>query len=150
MEQRFGIGPLTTFGLLWLALELSWHLGMCYLASENTLQWVYNEIQGLLEVDSSAILGLISFNQLCHSFKSHVILLKAVACPLASCFKRGLCCVLSHSVVPDSLQSHGDSPGKNTGGSSQTRDRTEVSCIAGRFFTVWATREAPLEGLDPV
>ena len=28
-------------------------------------------------------------------------------------------------------------------GSSQPRDRTLVSCIADRFFTVWATREAP-------
>ena len=27
-------------------------------------------------------------------------------------------------------------------GSSQPRDRTQVSCIAGRFFTSWATREA--------
>ena len=27
-------------------------------------------------------------------------------------------------------------------GSSQPRDRTQVSCIAGRFFTIWATREA--------
>ena len=27
-------------------------------------------------------------------------------------------------------------------GSSRPRDRTLVSCIAGRFFTVWATREA--------
>ena len=27
-------------------------------------------------------------------------------------------------------------------GSSQPRDQTWVSCIAGRFFTVWATREA--------
>ena len=27
-------------------------------------------------------------------------------------------------------------------GSSQPRDRTEVSCIAGGFFTSWATREA--------
>ena len=26
-------------------------------------------------------------------------------------------------------------------GSSQPRDRTRVSCTAGRFFTVWATRE---------
>ena len=26
--------------------------------------------------------------------------------------------------------------------SSQTRDQTQVSCIAGRFFTGWATREA--------
>ena len=28
-------------------------------------------------------------------------------------------------------------------GSSQPRDGTWVSCIAGRFFTVWAAREAP-------
>ena len=28
-------------------------------------------------------------------------------------------------------------------GSSQPRDRTQVSRIAGRFFTSWATREAP-------
>ena len=27
-------------------------------------------------------------------------------------------------------------------GSSQCKDRTLVSCIAGKFFTVWATREA--------
>ena len=27
-------------------------------------------------------------------------------------------------------------------GSSQPRDRTQVSCIASRFFTVWAIREA--------
>ena len=42
-----------------------------------------------------------------------------------------------------------DSPGKNTGvgchfllqGYSQPRDLNQVSCIAGRFFTIWATRE---------
>ena len=28
-------------------------------------------------------------------------------------------------------------------GSSWPRDQTQVSCIAGRFFTNWATREAP-------
>ena len=28
-------------------------------------------------------------------------------------------------------------------GSSRPRDQTQVSCIAGRFFTVWATRKAP-------
>ena len=45
---------------------------------------------------------------------------------------------------------HGDSPSKNTGwvvmpssrGSSQPRDRTQVSVTAGGFFTIWATREA--------
>ena len=30
-------------------------------------------------------------------------------------------------------------------GSSQPRDRTQVSCIAGGFFTLQATREAPEE-----
>ena len=63
----------------------------------------------------------------------------------------------SHSVLSDSLWPHGlqptrllcpcDSPGKNTGvvviplsrESSQTKDRTWVSHIAGRFFTSWAT-----------
>ena len=47
---------------------------------------------------------------------------------------------------------HGDSPGKNTGGgchslpqgSSQSRDQTQASCIAGRFFTIWATREVQI------
>ena len=28
-------------------------------------------------------------------------------------------------------------------GFSQPRDQTQVFCIAGRFFTIWATREAP-------
>ena len=32
-----------------------------------------------------------------------------------------------------------------SGVSSQPRDRTQVSRIAGRFFTSWATREAPEE-----
>ena len=44
-----------------------------------------------------------------------------------------------------------DFPGKSTGvgyhfllrGSSQPRDQTLVSCILRRFFTNWATREAP-------
>ena len=66
---------------------------------------------------------------------------------------------LSHSGVsdpvtpwmqPTGLSVHGDAPGRTTGvggmpssrGSSQPRDQTQVSCIAGRFFTDWATREA--------
>ena len=30
----------------------------------------------------------------------------------------------------------------SSGESSQPRDRTQVPCIAGRFFISWATREA--------
>ena len=68
---------------------------------------------------------------------------------------------VSCSVIPDSLQLHGpySPPGSSvlgilqarilewvaisfSGGSSRPRDRTCVSCIAGRFFTIWAMREA--------
>ena len=59
----------------------------------------------------------------------------------------------THSVMSDSLWPHGlyspwNSLGQNTGvyslsllqGIFPTRDWTQVSCIAGRFFTRWATR----------
>ena len=62
--------------------------------------------------------------------------------------------VMSDSLQPRGLYSPWDSPwisGQNTGvgnpfllrGSSQPRDRTQVSRIVGRFFTTWATKEAP-------
>ena len=38
-------------------------------------------------------------------------------------------------------------PFPSPGESSQTRDQTQISCIAGRFFTIWATREACEIGL---
>ena len=34
-------------------------------------------------------------------------------------------------------------------GSSQPRDQNWVSCTAGRFFTIWATREARIAQLKP-
>ena len=53
---------------------------------------------------------------------------------------------------PPGSSVHGDSPGKDeilewvatpsSRGPSQLRDRTQVSRNPGRFFTVWATREA--------
>ena len=69
---------------------------------------------------------------------------------------------VSHSVMSDSVRPHGlyySLPGSSahgilqarilelvaiffSRGSSWIRDWTRVSCIAGRFFTVWATREA--------
>ena len=65
----------------------------------------------------------------------------------------------SHSMKSYSLQPHGlyspwNSPGQNnewiafpfSRGSSQPRDRTQVSHIAGRFFTSWTTRDYHLKG----
>ena len=58
-------------------------------------------------------------------------------------------CVLMDCRLPG-FSVHGDSPGKNTGrgchallqGIFPTQDWIQVSCIAGGFFTDWATREA--------
>ena len=58
---------------------------------------------------------------------------------------------------PPGSSVHRDSPGKNTGvgchallqGIFLTRDRTQVSHIAGRFLTIWATREAWTSRLVP-
>ena len=57
----------------------------------------------------------------------------------------------SHSLRPLGLYTPWNSPGQNTEvgslsllnqpRSSQPRDWTQVSCIAGGFFTSWATRE---------
>ena len=61
----------------------------------------------------------------------------------------------SRLVVSDSLRHHGIVYGilqdrmlewvafPFSRGSSQPRDQTQVSLIAGGFFTSWATREAP-------
>ena len=61
------------------------------------------------------------------------------------------------SVVSDPLWTHGlyspwNSSGLNTGAGSLSllqgifspRDWTQVSCIAGGYFTSWATRESPM------
>ena len=61
-----------------------------------------------------------------------------------------------HKLYPTRLLCPWDSPGKNIGGvaisfsrgSLWPRNHTQVSCIAARFFTVWATREALLERLE--
>ena len=56
-----------------------------------------------------------------------------------------------HGLQPARMLCPRTSPGKNTGvdipffrGSFQPKNQTQVSCIAGRFFTIWGTREAHL------
>ena len=58
-----GVWAPPTFYPLWSASELSWCLWVYHLTDANVLQWAYNETQGLLEVRSSATLGLVGFSQ---------------------------------------------------------------------------------------
>ena len=57
------------------------------------------------------------------------------------------CLTLCNSMDPLSMEFSGQEfwsrlPLPSLGESSWPRDQTQVSCIAGGFFTVWATREA--------
>ena len=76
---------------------------------------------------------------------------------LSFCLVTQLCLTLFNP-VDCSLSSssvHGDSLSNNTGvgchalfhGILPNRDPTQVSCIAGGFFTIWATREAQNTGV---
>ena len=57
--------------------------------------------------------------------------------------------------TPWDIYSPWNSPGRSTGvgshsllqGSSQPRNRTGVSCTAGRLYTNWASRVVPMHGL---
>ena len=75
--------------------------------------------------------------------------------------RQRVCAVLSHSVIsnplfcsPPDSSVHGILQARIlegvaisfSKGSLQPRDQTQVSCIAGGFFTIWATREAPDRG----
>ena len=69
-----------------------------------------------------------------------------------ACLVPQLCLILCNPMdcSPPGSFVHRDSPGKNTGmvampssrGSSQPREQTQVSCIAGGFWAIWATKEA--------
>ena len=66
------------------------------------------------------------------------------------------CSVMSDSLWPHGLYSPWNSPGQNPGvgslsflqGIFPTRDRTQFSCIAGGFFTSWATGKSKNTGMD--
>ena len=96
---------------------------------------------------------------------AHVFIYLASLCLLVGAFNPSflnwiyfLSVQFSRSVLSDSWRPHEslarllcpwDSPGKNTGVGWHflekeilPRNQTRVSCVAGRFFTIWAMREA--------
>ena len=87
----------------------------------------------------------------CHSSERKAVLPSFINVPTkVSESESESCLVMSDSLWPHGLYSPWNSPGQNTGvgslsllqGSFQPRDQTQVSHIAGGFFTSWATREA--------
>ena len=76
-------------------------------------------------------LSLVSFSVLCFVARSYLTLFNPMDCgPPESSVHALQASILEWVTMPSSR------------GSSQPRDRTQSSCTAGRYFTVWATREA--------
>ena len=133
----------------WRLITLQYCSGFCH-----TLTWISHGFTCIPHPDPPSHLPI------------HPIPLGLPSAPglstLPGVFKWGPCvCVVcgSRSVVSDSLWPRGlqparllcpwNSPGKNTArGTSQPRDRTLGSCIAGRFFTVWATGKSYISLLN--
>ena len=103
---------------------------------------------------------LLSFTEKLHARVVYIRSLQVSSSKVSSSLKWSLfstllkwsesCSVISESLQPHGLNSPWNFPDQNTGvgslpfsrGSSQSRDQTQVSLIAGRFFTSLATREA--------
>ena len=117
--------------------------------------WAGEAVMGCSGLSSSSMNDLYLIT---HTYESWTIWTDSWSNELEHCENPTTC--LHRSVVSESLQPHGlqptrllcpwASPGKNTGvgchfllqGIFLPKDRTWVSCIAGRFLTIWATSEA--------
>ena len=74
-----------------------------------------------------------------------ILLIFRLVCVLVTKSCPTLCDPVKYSPPGSSPPGEWDSPGKNTGvgchAPSWPSNGTQVSCIAGKFFTVWTTRE---------
>ena len=104
----------------------------CFPPPTPLFQWLYSLLWRVTKIQNS------------HSKKSYFLLLQL----LCACLVTQSCPALFDAMdcnPPGSLV-HGDSPGKNIGVGChaflQGVFPIQVSCIAGEFFAIWATREA--------
>ena len=150
---------LTTDWLLWAQMKLlSWSV---FLSSHHSLpdslpphslslSHLHHHLRSVIHL----------FNQVFNGTLLHLVLVNTGGSRdmVSALIEKGKS--VSHSVLPDSLQSHGlqpsrlpcpwDFPDRDTGVICHfllqriflPGDRTWVSCTAGRFFTDWSTRVA--------
>ena len=93
---------------------------------------------------SHASTGVMGFERKTMEVNEVVLITSSQGCAMCSVAQwfPTLCSPMDCS--PPNSSVHGDSPGKNTGVGCHTFSRdfpTQVSHIAGEFFTFWATRE---------
>ena len=123
-----------------------------YLISNGNLGWLMNRIWGYPEHEFAPLSVASTFQLLqyhCHKARQKSALCCAVLCLVTqSCLT--LCNPMDSS--PPGSSVHGILQGRILEwvaisfyrGSSKPRDWTCVSCLASRFFIIWATRDAEI------
>ena len=129
----------------------TWHATVHRVAKSWTRPSNWTELKESYDevAHARSTVSLSVSNQLC--IESLVMLIKSFYCDKDS----ESCLVVSDSLRPHGWYSPCNSPGQNTGvvafpfsrGFSQPSDQTQVSHIAGGFFTDWASREAQVNGI---
>ena len=139
------------FKLFWreAAVELSWlwyrnYLNPYFLLSKNWQGYMPNLPHWWYEL----LIVLFDRYSSCHLNRSEVSYSLCIVCLLVPQACPRLCYPMDCS--PPSSSAHGIPQSRilewvampSFRGSSQPRDWTQDSCLAGKLFTVWATREA--------
>ena len=148
------VGPTRSCLSPWTPSKLDWHR-VCRSQSQVPAT-VNSRMASFLKFFSSRNCSYL----LVFAFEIFYWRIIALQCHISFCcttkrisYASARCSVVSNSLWPHGLYSPRNPPGQNTGrgggiafpfsrGSSQPRGWTQVSHIAGRFFTSWATREA--------
>ena len=120
-------------------LFLPVHWDICVQRTSYVVQLRFSAIPSFSAPSSFWVIAHIWRNLCVHLIRQFI----GCMCMLSG-FSRVRLFVTPMDYRPPGSSVHGDSPGKNIGvschvflqGSSQPRDRTQFSCIAGRFFTI--------------
>ena len=103
------------------------------LSFPNIVLWGFNPIHFLLVKLLSPLLTYLESESISHSVMSDSLRLHGLYSPP---------CSFIHRIPQAGILEWVDIPFSKW--SSRPRDQPQVSCISGRFFTIWATREALL------
>ena len=122
-----------------------WSLCLCFLlwGQDVHFHWNLGEVCSKMIVVVCVyvvVLWIVSLFSLYLSLTSSCLLNESESCSIMSNSMRPHGLYIIHGILQARILEWVAFPFAR--GSSPPRDRTQVSCIAGRFFTSWATREA--------
>ena len=139
MQYLDAISKMTEWSLFVSRQTIQYHSNPClylnHYTEEAEVEQLYEDLQDLLELTPKKdVLFIIGAAAAAKSLQSCPTLCNPMDCSPQGSSVHGIFQARVLEWVTISFSR----------GSSQARDQTRVACIAGRHFTVWATREAHL------